>query len=161
MHRLRCFGIFLQFLPFAKILFSGFFFLVFCDFDLKIHIWICLHLIQVKFDFCQVWPTFSRVIALCKNLVFRTFLSRLLWHRLEIYNTDQVGLLLRLTYFEMSYYPLLQFQFYCLSRYWLGIPHIWFFLTCMRVWPYCPLENFSFLDFYLLSFVILTWHLAY
>ena len=36
--------------------------------------WIFLDVIYVKFDFCCVWPTFTCVIALFKNLVFLTFL---------------------------------------------------------------------------------------
>ena len=32
-------------------------------------------MIQIKFNFSYVWPTFTWVIALCKNLVFRTFFS--------------------------------------------------------------------------------------
>ena len=73
-------------------------------------------MIQIKFDFCHVWPSITRFIAVCKNFVFQTFLSCLLWYWLEIWymnlswhNTDQV--LLRLTYFYMSYFPLLKFRF--------------------------------------------------
>ena len=63
--------------------FSGLFFIIFWHIDLKFHIWICLDIIQVKFDVCRVWPTFNWVIALCKNVVFRTFFSCLgilTWH---------------------------------------------------------------------------------
>ena len=62
-------------------------------------------MIQIKFYFCHIWPTFTSVIGLCKNSVFRTFLSSLLWYWLEIWymnlswhNTDQVWLLSCLTY---------------------------------------------------------------
>ena len=44
------------------------------DIDLKFGIWIYLEILQIKFDVCLVWPTFTGVITLCKNLVFRTFL---------------------------------------------------------------------------------------
>ena len=67
-----------ELLPFAQISFSGLFFVIFRHIDMKFHIWICLDAIQVKFKFCRVLPsTFNRVSALCKKLVFRTFLSRL------------------------------------------------------------------------------------
>ena len=62
------------------------------------------HVIQFKFIFCRFWLTFNWVIALCKNLPFRTFLSRCFWYTLEIWymnlswhNSDQVWLLLLLT----------------------------------------------------------------
>ena len=54
-----------ELLPFAKISFSGLFFVIFWHIELKFHIWICLYIIQVKFDFGRVWPTFTWVIALC------------------------------------------------------------------------------------------------
>ena len=57
-------------------------------------------------------------VPFAKNEVSWTFLSRLLLYRLEIwymnlswYDTDQVWLLVRLTYFCMSYCPLLKFIF--------------------------------------------------
>ena len=97
---------------------SKLFSVVLWDIDLKFGIWICHDIIQIKFDFCRVWPTFSWVITLYKNLPFRTFLSCLLWYWPEIWymnlswhNTDQVRLLSRLTYFYMSYCPLLKFRF--------------------------------------------------
>ena len=58
------------------------------------------------------------LFPLCKNLVFQTFLFSLLWYWPEIWNmnlswhdTNQVRLLLRLTYFYMSCCPLLKFRF--------------------------------------------------
>ena len=63
---------------------------------------ICLEIIQIKFDFCHVWPTANctSVIFFSYNLVFRTFLCRLLryWHQivgmnLYCHNTEQVWLL--------------------------------------------------------------------
>ena len=97
--------------------------------------WICLDIIQIKFEFRHAWPTFTGVIALCWNLVFRVFLCRLLRYWLEIWyinlswhNIDQVRVSSRLTYFYRSY---------------------------------CPLLKFSFLGFSLPSFEILTWNLVY
>ena len=54
-----------ELLPFAKISFSGLFFVIFRHIELKFHIWICLDIIQVRFDFGRVWPSFTWVIALC------------------------------------------------------------------------------------------------
>ena len=115
--------------------FSELFSVVLWDIDLKFGMWIRLDLIQIKFEFRYAWPTFTAVIALCWNLVFRVFLWRLLWYWLEIWymnlswhNTDQVRVLLRMTYFYGSY---------------------------------CPLLKFSFPDFSLLSFEILTWNVVY
>ena len=64
--------------------FSALFSVVFWDIDLKFGIWICLHITQIKFDFGRVWPTFTWVIALCKNFVFRTFLCHLSTYWVEI-----------------------------------------------------------------------------
>ena len=115
--------------------FSELFSVVLWDIDLKFRMWIRLDIIQIKFEFRHAWPTFTGVIALCWNLVFRVFLCRLLRYWLEIWymnlswhNTDQVWVSLRLTYFYRSY---------------------------------CPLLKFSFPDFSLLSFQILTWNLVY
>ena len=64
--------------------------IAFRDIDLEFHIPVYeflltnLDVMQVKFSFCHVWHTLSSVIALCKNLVVRTFLSRLLWYWLQI-----------------------------------------------------------------------------
>ena len=76
-----------------------------------------------------------------KNLVFQTFLSRVLWFWLENWymnlswhNTGQSWLLCRLTYFYMNYCPLQKFQFYWLSRYWLWVSHMNFSWHC-HVWP--------------------------
>ena len=41
----------LELMPLAKIQFSGLFYPDFCDIDLKLGIWICLDIIQIKFDF--------------------------------------------------------------------------------------------------------------
>ena len=98
--------------------FSELFSVVLWDIDLKFGIWICLHIIQIKFDFGRVWPTLTWVIALCKNFVFRTFLCHLSTYWVEIsyidlswHNTGQVRLWSRLTYFYMSYCPLQKFRF--------------------------------------------------
>ena len=98
--------------------FSELFSVVLWDIDLKFGIWICLDIIQIKFDFGHVCSTFTWVIALCKNFVFRTFLCHPLTYWVEIsymnlssHNTGQVRLWLCLTYFYMSYCPLLKFCF--------------------------------------------------
>ena len=54
---LLCLTYLIELLPFAKILFSGLFSPVFCDIDLKCGIWICLGIIQIKFNFYCVWHT--------------------------------------------------------------------------------------------------------
>ena len=36
-------------------------------------IWICHHIIQIKFEFCHAWPTFIGVIALCTTFSFSDF----------------------------------------------------------------------------------------
>ena len=115
--------------------FSELFSVVLWDIDLKFGMWICLDIIQIKFEFRHAWPTFTGVIALCWNLLFQVFLCRLLryWHEiwymnLSWHNTDQVRVSLRSTNFYRSYFPLLKF---------------------------------SFPDFSLMSFEILTWNLVY
>ena len=89
--------------PLLKFSFPAFFSAVFWDIDLKYGIWICLDTIQIKFGFHYAWSTFIGVIALCWNLVFRTFLCCLLRYWLEFWymnlswhNTDQVRVLSRL-----------------------------------------------------------------
>ena len=86
--------------------------------DLKFGIWICLDIIQIKFEFRHAWPTFTRVIALCLNLVFPTFLCHLFRYSLEIWyidwschKIDQVCVSSRLTYFNKSYCSLLKIFF--------------------------------------------------
>ena len=115
--------------------FSRLFYAFFCDIDLKLGIRIGIDIIQIKFEFRHARPNFTGVIALCNNLVFQTFLCRLLRYWLEIWymnwfwlNTNQVRVSSRLTYFYRSY---------------------------------CPLWKFSFPDFSLQSFEILTWNLIY
>ena len=75
----------LQLLPFAKIYFSGLFSPVFFYINLKFGILICLDIIQIKFDFCNVWPRSycTPVISFCYNSVFWTFLCSLFryWHQ--------------------------------------------------------------------------------
>ena len=55
-----------------------------CDIDLTFFIWICLDIIQIKFEFYCVWPDCTRDILFCLNLVFRTFLCRFAryWHQI-------------------------------------------------------------------------------
>ena len=107
-----------ELLTFAKIYIFRLFCAVFWDIDLKFFIWIGIDIIQIKFEFQHTWCTFTGVIALCKNLVFKTFLCSLLRYWLEIWymnwfwhNTKEVWDLSRLTYFYKSYCPLLKFCF--------------------------------------------------
>ena len=74
--------------------------------------------LQIKFDFCHGWHTFSWVIALCSKFVFRTFLGYAFtylngsWLEASTWRvTDQVQLLSRLTHFFMSYCPLFKICF--------------------------------------------------
>ena len=92
----------------------------------------CLDVLQINFDFCRVWLSFTWVIALCSKLVFRTFLSCLLRYLLEILYmhlswclTDKVWLLLHLTYIYMSYCPLFKFIFTDFSQLSLEIFNLW------------------------------------
>ena len=72
-----------ELLPFAKISFSGLFSVIFRHIDLKFHMWICVDIIQIKFDF-YVWPDCTPDIFFCLNLVFCTFLCCLAryWHQI-------------------------------------------------------------------------------
>ena len=84
---------------------------------------------------------------------------------LSRHNTGQVRLWLCLTYFNMSYCPLLKFRFrtfLChLSTYWVEISYMnlsWHNTVQVRLWlrltyfnmSYCPLLKFRFPDFLLL-----------
>ena len=82
------------------------------DIDLKFGIWICLAIIYYQFRLMSLTfdLLFYWIIALFKNFVFRTFLNCPLRYWLEIWylnlsrnNTDQVRILSRLTYFDLSY----------------------------------------------------------
>ena len=93
---------------------------VFWDIDWNlVHLYMNFsRLIQIKFQVRHACPTFTGVIALCTNLVFRTFLCSLIKHWLQIWymnwswlNTDQVRGWSRLTYFYTNYCPLLKFSF--------------------------------------------------
>ena len=57
--------------------FSRLFSAVFWDIELKFDIWICHDIIQIKFDFRHAWLTFTGVIALCLNSVFKIFFCSL------------------------------------------------------------------------------------
>ena len=100
-----------------KFSFPDFSLQVFDHIDFSFGIRIGLELIQIKIVLCHAWPTFTWVFALCWNLVFQTFLCRLLIYWSEIWYidfssrfTDHVQLLWRLTYFLLSYCPLLKFS---------------------------------------------------
>ena len=119
-------------MPFVQNKFSELFSVVFWDIYLKFCVCICLDVLQINFDFCRVWLSFTWVIALCSKLVFRTFLSCLLKYLLEILCmhlswclTDKVWLLLHLTYIYMSYCPLFKFIFTDFSQLSLEIFNLW------------------------------------
>ena len=88
-----------------------------------------------RVEFCHSWPTFTGVIALCWNFVFRTFFCRRLRYWLAI------------QYMNLSKHSTAQVPI--LSR-------LTYFYR-----SHCPLLKFSFPDFSLASFEILTWDLVY
>ena len=74
--------------------------------------------LQIKFDFHHGLPIFPWVIALCSKFVFRSFLAYAFtymnesWWQASLWRViDQVRLLSRLTYFFMSYCPLVNIAF--------------------------------------------------
>ena len=66
--------------PSVTLRFSRLFCAVVWDIDLKFSLWICYDIIQIEFEFRHAWPTFTGVIALRKNLLFRTFFETLTWN---------------------------------------------------------------------------------
>ena len=76
-----------ELLPFAKIPFFWTFFCYLSKYWLDNSSMNLSSIIHVKFNiyFCRIWRTFNWVIALCKNLVFRTFPSHRLWYRLGLF----------------------------------------------------------------------------
>ena len=72
----------------------------FWDIDLNFGIWIGIDIMQIKFEFHRAWPTFTGVIALCKNLVFWTFFCSLLRYWLEIRYMNSFGFYLIQIKFE-------------------------------------------------------------
>ena len=62
-----------ELMPFVKIKYSTLFSVVFWCIDLKLCIWFHIDIIQIKFEFRRAWHTFTRVIALRKNVVFQIF----------------------------------------------------------------------------------------
>ena len=103
------------------------------SFEILTWIWhmICHDIIQLKIEFCHARLNFTGVIALCYYLVFQTFLCRLLRYWLEIW------------YMNLSRHNTVQ---------------VWV-LSCLTYFyrSYCFLLKFSFPDFSLSSFEILTW----
>ena len=85
----------------VEISFSGLFGAFFREIYLKINIWICLRVIQVKFNFSFYLLQWS--YSPLQKFSFLDFLSRLFLYRLEIWyilyrrNTDQVQISKRLT----------------------------------------------------------------
>ena len=99
-----------ELLSFAKVRFSGLFSGVFWYIELKCRIWIAFDLIKCEFEFRHAWPTFTGVIPIWWNLVFRTFLCSLLKYWLEISYmnlsscfTEHIQLLSHLIHFHLSY----------------------------------------------------------
>ena len=160
--------------------FSELFSVVLWDIDLKFGLWICLHIIQIKFDFGRVWFTLTWVIALCLNFVIQTFLCHLSTYWVEIsymnlswHNTGQVRLGSCLTYFYMSYCPLLKFRFpdfslssfdilswnviygFVLTYYRSSFNFVVFDLLLIEL---LPCANIKFSDLFSSCLVILTWH---
>ena len=68
--------------------FSELFWVVLWDIDLKFGVWICLGIVQIKFEFRLAWCTFTGVIAVCWNLVFRLFLCFLFRYWLDDFCLD-------------------------------------------------------------------------
>ena len=131
----------------------------------------------------SVRPSVSQSVhSVSVHSVFRTFLGRPFRYWLEIWymdlswhNTDQVWLWLRLTYFYLSYCPLLKFRLPDFSLSSFDILSWNFIYEFVKTWyvgqvrlesrltyfymSYCPLLKFRFPDFSLSSFDILTWNL--
>ena len=104
--------------PFLKFSFPDFSLQSFEILTSNLNIWICHDIIQIKFQFCHAWLSFTGIIAHSLNLVFRTFLCSLLRYWLQIWsinlswhNTDQVWVPSCLTYCYRSYCPFLKFSF--------------------------------------------------
>ena len=54
-----------ELLAFAKIQFPGFFSAAFWDIELKFGVLNIFWLYKINFEFCQAWPSYTGVIALC------------------------------------------------------------------------------------------------
>ena len=67
--------LFHELLPFVQISFSILFLAMLSHIWMKVGCKLPYKVLQIKFDFRHGWPTFSWVIALCSNFVFRTFLG--------------------------------------------------------------------------------------
>ena len=64
---------YMSYCPLLKFRFPDFFTVIFWHIEFKFHIWICLDIKQVKFDFGRIWLSFTWVIALCLNFVSALF----------------------------------------------------------------------------------------
>ena len=81
----------IELLPFAKFIFSDFSLPLFVT--MTFGIWICLHMIQIKFfDFYCIWPNCTPDIFFCFNLVFCTFLSRLARYGHQIWGMNCIDI---------------------------------------------------------------------
>ena len=101
--------LFHELLPFVQNSFSGLFSVMLSHIWMKVGRKLPHEELQIKFNFCHGWPTFSWVIALCSKFVFRTFLGYLFtymnesWWEASVWRvTDQVPLS-QLIYFWMIY----------------------------------------------------------
>ena len=73
--------LFHELLPFVQNSFSGLFFAMLSHIWMKVGRKLQYEELQIKFDFCHGWLTFSWVIALCLQLVFQTFLGYDNWYQ--------------------------------------------------------------------------------
>ena len=100
---------------------------------MKFGIWLCLDIIQVKYDFHWVLPTFTSLIVSCKNWVSKLFSG--------VFCDIDLKLILWICRNVIQFEFCLVWQTFSLS--------------------YCPLLKFGIPIFSLLSFVILSWYLVY
>ena len=120
--------LFHELLPFVQNSFSGLILTLLSHIWMKVGRKLPYKELQIKFDFCHGWPTFSWVIALCSNFVFRASLNSAFtylnesWQETSMWRvTDQVRLSSWLAYFFMSYCPLFTIRLPDFSRLWFHI----------------------------------------
>ena len=127
--------LFYELLPFVQNSFSELFSVMLSHIWMKVGRKLPHEELQIKFNFCHGWPTFSRVIALCSKFVFRTFLCYFFtymnesWKEAYVWRvTDQVplvtvDLLLHdlLPFLKKNSFP--HFSFFCMKSYTLSLKH--------------------------------------
>ena len=126
--------IFHELLPFVKKSFSGLFFAMLSHIWMKVGSKLSYEELQIKFDFRHGWSNFSRVIAHCLKIVFRTFLGYAF-----TYIWMKVGS--KLPYEELQ----IKFDFVTVDLIFMS---------------YCPLLKNRFPDFSRLCFLIYEWKLV-